>query len=508
MLQPTRHKIAIIGTGISGLSAAWALHKTKQYEVHLYEASDRLGGHTNTVAFSHRGREVMVDAGFAVLNDATYPNFLALLDYLGIKTEPTEMTFSITSSDSLSSSWSTVSLRSLFANQQNLTSLSFWRMLFDILRFNLFSPNLLTATDDDEQNITLGNYLDREGYSEVFRRDYILPIAMAWNGSSSVQNALEIPAVSLVQFMRNQNMLRGIWEEETTWLTLKGGAQNYIDVLVHGIPKWQIHLSTPVKEVGTRKDGKPYLKIIEEEAVECEFQYLYDHIIIATPGDEALRLLGSKATAKEKEMLSVFKTTKNEVVLHSDLDHMPASKDTWAAWNYLTTTSTRTGGIDKVELTYNLNILHHLRRSAFGDVLATLNPIMSPAKKSIKGVYQYDMPVNTQASLAARKRIEMEIQNKRGISFAGAWLGWGSHEDGCVSGLKAAQRLGAIMPWGNGRVVDLNTVKKSTCPQRMDWIMSLVRMVVWVLSVWISVVEGLMEGINDVRKQTVRAQSD
>jgi predicted NAD/FAD-binding protein len=381
-------------------------------------------------------------------------------------------------------------------------------MLFDILRFNLFSPDLLTVTDEDEQNITLGDYLDREGYSEVFRRDYILPIAIAWNGSPGVQSALRIPAVSLVRVMRNQNMLRSIWGEETTWLTLKEGAKNYIDVLVHGIPKWQIHLSTPVKEVGTRKDGKPYLKIIEEEAGECEFQYLYDHIIIATPGDEALRLLGSRATVKEKEILSAFKTTKNKVVLHSDLDHMPALKETWAAWNYLTTTSARTGGMEKVELTYNLNILHHLRRSAFGDVLATLNPIMSPAKKSIQGVYQYDMPVNTQASLAARKRIEMEIQNKRGISFAGAWLGWGSYEDGCASGLKAAQRLGAMMPWEDGRVVDSNTVRTPTRPQPIDWIMGLVRMVVWVLSVWVSVVEGLMEGINDVRKQTVTAESD
>ncbi|CCX33820.1 hypothetical protein FPQ18DRAFT_31315 [Pyronema domesticum] len=502
MLQPTRHKIAIIGTGISGLSAAWALNKTKQYEVHLYEASDRLGGHTNTVAFPHKGREVMVDAGFAVLNDATYPNFLSLLDHLGIKTEPTEMSFSITSSIASCSSWSTVSLLSLFAHQQNLTSLSFWRMLFDILRFNLFSPDLLTVTDEDEQNITLGDYLDREGYSEKFRRDCILPIAIAWNGSPGVRSALRIPAVSLVRFMRNQNMLRGIWGEETTCLTLKGGAKSYIDVLIHGIPKWKIHLSTPVKEVGTREDGKPYLKIIEEEAGECEFQYVYDHIIIATPGDEALRLLGSGATVKEKEILSAFKTTKNKVVLHSDLDHMPALKSTWAAWNYLTTTSARTGGIDKVELTYNLNILHHLRRSAFGDVLATLNPITEPAKKSTQGVYQYHVLVNTQASLAARKRIEMEIQNKRGISFAGAWLGWGSHEDGCASGLKAAERLGVMMPWGDGKVIDSNTVGTPTHPQKMDWIMGLVRMVVWVLSVWVSVVEGLVEGIHDVRKQT------
>jgi predicted NAD/FAD-binding protein len=367
-------------------------------------------------------------------------------------------------------------------------------MIFDIIRFNTFAPDILSAEDEDEQRITLGAYLDREGYSEAFKQDYLLPITVAMWNTYPDQNALQLPAVALVRFMRNHHLLY-TFTERPTWLTIKGGAQSYIDAMVRDLQKWQIHLSTPVKQVGTKGDGKPYLKIVEEEAEE-EFEYTYDHIIVATHGDQALQLLGDTATRSERELLSTFKTSKNKVVLHSDLDHMPALRSTWAAWNYLTTTTPTKRNIEKVSLTYNMNILQHIRHSIYGDVLATLNPLTPPKEALTQGEYEYEVPLYTPATLAAQKRLD-EIQDRRGLSFVGAWMGWGFHEDGCSSGLRAAVRLGVNLPWGNGRVKDYRRAR--TVP-RLDWSMLIVRIVIWVLSVWVGLIEGIVEGLNGIKK--------
>ena len=455
----------------------------------------------------------VVVAAVGVLTPAI-ANLLSLLDHLGVKTEPTEMSFGI-SRDHGAFEWSGASPSSLFAQRRNLTSPAFWRMLFEIVRFNTFAPDLLSlsaAAGDgaDEQALSLGDYLDREGYSEAFRRDYLLPIAaaMCTPAPAPGQSVLRrLPAVALVRFMCNHHLLHHTFtanptaatapaateRRRPTWLTIKGGAKSYVDAMVRDIPKWQIHLSTAVHRIGTRcSDGKPFLKIVEEETHD-EYEYVYDHIVVATHADQALHLLGDAASARERELLSAFKTSRSRVYLHSDLDLMPALRSTWAAWNYLTTEN-------RVSVTYNMNILQHIRPQLYGDVLATLNPPTPPKKALTRGVYDFAQPVlHTRAAMAAQTRLG-EIQGRRELSFVGAWTGWGFHEDGCRSGLRAAERLGVRLPWRRGRAAVVGPGRKYGRP-RMDMATALWRIAVWLLSVLIGLVEGVVEGVNDAKKR-------
>ncbi|CEJ93956.1 Putative Amine oxidase [[Torrubiella] hemipterigena] len=440
----SRHekKVAIVGSGSAGIAALWALNRT-YHDVYLYEAADRLGGHTNTVQWKAGKYQTAVDTGFIVLNTATYPNFINFLQRIGVEAEETEMTFSV-SRDQGAFEWAGTNLATVFCQKRRLFSPRMWRMVFDIIRFNQFALDLLLNESDDpnhdSNNETIGSYLEREGYSDAFRDDYLLPMTAAVWSTSPDKCSLEFPAVTLVRFLWNHHLLSTV-SARPQWLTVKNGSKTYIDTVMKGFPPNHLHLKSPVRSVSNDVDGRVLLHL---ESGKTE---LFDHVILATHGDEALSILGRSATPQERSILSGFQTSQNEAILHSDTAFMPRTKSAWTSWNYLTMSAPGKANVDKVSLTYNMNILQHIPTNPFGNVLVTLNPLQRPRPETIQGKFWYSHPLYTPEAIRAQKLLHL-IQNKRGISFAGAWTKYGFHEDGFSSGLAVAQNhLGAKLPF-------------------------------------------------------------
>ncbi|KOS21803.1 hypothetical protein ESCO_002173 [Escovopsis weberi] len=449
-----RKKVAIIGSGCSGIAALWALNRT-YHDVYLYEASDRLGGHTNTVQWRVGKYTTAVDAGFVILNSSTYPNFLNFLNKVGVQTEPTDLSFAV-SRDQGMFEWAYRNLNTIFCQRSNLFSPRMWRTLFDIFRFNQFALDLLDNEDDFESYRagndpirggggaleTIGEYLEREGYSDGFRDDYLIPLTASVWTTSPDKCVLEFPASTLVRFLWNHHLL-SITNRHSRWLTLKDGARSYIDAVMKGFPPNHLFLNTGVRYVTNDAHG---LVLVHLENGRKD---VYDHVIIATQGDQALSMLGPQATELERSILSCFQTSQNEVFLHSDTSLMPQSKKAWSSWNFLTMSypSLRKANMDKVCVTYNMNMLQHIPRYPFGHVLVTLNPVQRPSPTKTQGRFFYTHPRFTSAAVRAQRRLP-SIQNKRGISFAGAWTKYGFHEDAFSSGLQVAQdHLGALLPF-------------------------------------------------------------
>ncbi|ATZ57353.1 hypothetical protein BCIN_14g04990 [Botrytis cinerea B05.10] len=455
-------KVAIIGSGCAGIGALWALNRT-HHDVYIYEAADRLGGHTNTVKYPHNGKTTPVDTGFIVLNTATYPNFIAFLNALNVPTVRTEMTFGVSRDKGLFE-WSGTSLSSVFAQRKNLFSLRMWRMIFDIIRFNQFALDLLKEEEKSEEYVngyvngngnsknihhaeeqeTIGQYLDREGYSDAFRDDYLIPMTAAVWSTSPDKCSLEFPAVTLVRFMWNHHLLSTV-AARPDWLTVKNGAKTYVDAVMKGFPPNHIFLSTPVESI--RNDDDNRIRLCLENGKE----EIFDHVIIATHGDVAYNLVRSSSTSTERRILTGFQTSKNTAVLHSDLSLMPQNKEAWSAWNYITASSTsstsKSRNVDQVCLTYNMNILQHIPTSKFGDVLVTLNPLFPPKPELTHSTYTYRHPLYNTRAITSQSQLP-EIQNTRNISYCGAWTKYGFHEDGFSSGIKVAMdHLGATLPF-------------------------------------------------------------
>ncbi|KAK7724157.1 Cytochrome c oxidase assembly protein cox11, mitochondrial [Diaporthe eres] len=458
----SRKKVAIVGSGCAGIAALWALNRTP-HDVYVYEAADRLGGHTNTVPWTRGKYKTAVDTGFIVMNSATYPNFINFLDKIDVQTEPTEMTFGVSRDHGLFE-WAGTSMDSIFTQRRHIFSPRMWRMIFDIVRFNQFALDLL-AEDDGQRNTTyqvngngnanggpapkflkveetIGEYLLREGYSDAFRDDYLIPMTAAVWSTSPDKCTLEFPAVTLVRFLWNHHLLSTI-ATRPSWLTIKEGSQSYIDAVMKGFPPNHLFLNTPVKSVTNEGDGRVRIHLHDGKSE------VYDHVVLATHGDQAYQIIKDSATAEERSIMTKFQTSKNTAVLHSDLTHMPASHKAWSSWNYMTLSSPWSGksNIDQVSLTYNMNILQHIPRSTFGDVLVTLNPLHEPDPKTVQGRYEYAHPLYNGDSVRAQALLP-KIQNRRGISYAGAWTKYGFHEDGFSSGLRVAKdHLGARLPF-------------------------------------------------------------
>ncbi|KAK1458379.1 amine oxidase [Colletotrichum cuscutae] len=447
-----RKKVAVVGSGAAGIAALWALNRS-YHDVYMYEASSRLGGHTNTVTWKNGKYETRVDTGFIVLNTATYPNFINFLKRVKVDTVPTEMTFGVTRDHGLFE-WAGKSLDSIFTQRKNIFSPRTWRMIFDIIRFNQFALDLLMAEDENDaaamngyskggkREETIGEYLEREGYSDAFRDDYLIPMTAAVWSTSPDKCTLNFPAVTLVRFMWNHHLLSTV-ATRPEWLTLKKCGKSYIDAVMSGFPSNHLFLNTQVTQVTSEEDGRVRVHTHNGKSD------VYDHVILATHGDQALRIIEGSATPEEKEILSAFQTSENSVILHSDITHMPASEKAWSSWNYLTLSSPSTGkqNIDQVSLTYNMNIIQHIPRETFGDVLVTMNPLHQPNPDTIQASFTYRHPLYTPAAVRAQKLLP-RIQNKRGISYAGAWTKYGFHEDAFSSGLHAAQdHLYAKLPF-------------------------------------------------------------
>ncbi|KAJ7454077.1 amine oxidase [Mycena galericulata] len=434
-------KVAVVGSGVSGLGATWLLNEYSEHEVHLYEADSRPGGHANTVKFTPPGKHpedsVYVDTGFIVFNPSTYPNFIKFLKLQAIKILPTEMTFSVSRDGGLFE-WAGSNLMTIFCQPYRLIDPNMWRLIYDVLRFNACARSIIT--EESYSDYSIGDYLDREGYSDSFKDNYLIPMTACIWSTPPDKCALDFPARTLIQFLNNHHLLQ--ITGKPSWLTLEGGSRVYVNKILANLPAAQLHLSTPIRSVGT-EEGTSTVQVTTAGGV----TEVYDHVIFACHSDTALSILeaGSGMTAKEKEIIGMFQWNRNEAVLHSDVKLMPQSRLAWSCWNYLTQSvldsqGRRKANSDQVSLTYGMNDLQHIPETKYGPVLVTLNPPFEPRDGTVAGRYRYDHPVLDAQAVRAQKLMPT-IQRTRGISYAGAYLKYGFHEDGFASGLDAARHL-------------------------------------------------------------------
>jgi predicted NAD/FAD-binding protein len=403
-------RIAVIGSGISGMVAAYHLCRT--HDVTVYEAGAHIGGHTNTVDVEHQGRRYAVDTGFIVYNDWTYPNFVRLLDTLGVGWQPSDMSFSVRCEKS-GLEYNGTSINSLFAQRRNLARPSFLRMVADILRFNAQAPKLLKRPAD---GVTLSEYLGRGGYSKYFVDHYIIPMGAAiW--SSRPVDMLNFPARFFVEFFANHGFLSV--DDRPTWRVIRGGSREYVKKITAPYAR-NLHLNTPVASV-QRQPGRVALRL-KNGSVEN-----FDQVFIACHSDQALKLL-SDASHEERDILGAIPYQLNEALLHTDSRLMPRRPLAWAAWNYHLPIEQ----FGRVTVTYNMNILQSLNAPV--QFLLTLNRGEDVDAAQVLGRYVYHHPVFTTAAVAAQAR-RPEINGVRRTYYCGAYWGYGFHEDGVQSAL-------------------------------------------------------------------------
>jgi predicted NAD/FAD-binding protein len=423
------------------------------------------------------------------------------------------MTFGV-SRDQGQFEWAGTSLAAVFAQRKNIFSFRVWRMIFDIIRFNQFALDLLKEEHksevymngdgkgyhEAEKQETIGQYLAREGYSDAFRDDYLIPMTAAVWSTSPDKCSLEFPAVTLVRFMYvlyqshrgltdhhrwNHHLLSTV-ATRPQWLTLKHGAKSYIDAVMRGFPPNHIYLSTPVTSLHNESDGRVRLTTSTGKTA------IYDHVILATHGDTALDIITPSATTPEKKILSGFQTSENTAILHSDLSLMPRRREAWSAWNYITETGLHSSNIDQVCLTYNMNILQHIPTSTFGDVLVTLNPLSLPPPEKVQGRYTYRHPLYNTAAIRSQSLLP-QIQNTRGISYCGAWTKYGFHEDAFSSGLKVSiDHLGAKLPFD---------FTDSTFSRGRKPVLGVADLLLRVFILWVQMWIQLLEGVGRLGQQ-------
>jgi predicted NAD/FAD-binding protein len=408
-------KIAVIGTGISGLTAAWQL--CRAHDLTLFEANDYVGGHTHTVEVEVRGRRYAVDTGFIVFNDWTYPNFIDLLDQLGIVSKPTVMSFSVRC-ERTGLEYNGENLNTLFAQRRNLFRPSFHRMIRDILRFNRAAPMLL----DEARDLSLDAWLREGNYSREFIDHYILPMAAAiWSAEPGLMGAM--PARFFVRFFKNHGLLSV--NDRPQWRVIRDGSRTYVEALTAPF-RDRIRLNCPVEWVHrqpTHVQVKPWGAPVER----------FDEVIIATHSDQALRLLADP-TPREWEILGAIPYQENEAVLHTDVRLLPRRKRAWAAWNYHLPAQPR----DRVAVTYNMNILQGLDAPETFCVTLNRGEAIDPARILYRTTYHH--PVFTGAGVQAQAR-RNEISGVNRTWYCGAYWSYGFHEDGVNSGLAVARGL-------------------------------------------------------------------
>ena len=406
-------KIAIIGSGISGLSCAHALAGT--HEITVYEASDYIGGHTHTVRVEKEGETADIDTGFIVFNNRTYPRFMQLMDELGVAYQPTEMSFSVRN-DAVDLEYNGNNLNSLFAQRRNLLRPRFLRMVAEIVRFN----KEVRAAAQEGMVKTLGAFLVEKGYSTLFAENYLLPMVSAiW--SMGLARCMDFPLHFFVRFFDNHGLLDLV--NRPQWYTIKGGSSSYIRPLTKSFAG-KIRLNCPVVQV-RRSEQQVFVHTACDETA-------YDQVIFACHGNQALGLL-EQPTQEERSVLGAFTTSANTVVLHTDISFLPTRKLAWASWNYNMVDAAR----EQTTLTYNMNILQRLETKH--TYLVTLNQDIR--KEQVLGRFQYQHPVYTLDAIEAQGRW-LDISGKNRSHFCGAYWFNGFHEDGVQSGLRVAKSLG------------------------------------------------------------------
>lgn len=422
-LGSRRLKIAVVGSGISGLSAAWLL--SKRHDVTLIEAEGRLGGHSCTVDAPAGDNGVPVDTGFIVYNEPSYPNLTALFRHLDVPTKATDMSFAVSRDDG-ALEYAGTDLAGLFAQKRNILRPRFWSMLADLVRFYRNAP-----ADLPEMGLMpLGDYLDAKGYGTTFREDHLYPMAAAiW--STPCRQIQDYPAAAFIRFCENHGLLK--FTDRPVWRTVDGGSRVYVKKLLLDFSGQSIAGDAAVGIV--RKDAGVSVETKQGTA------QTYDHVVMATHADQALRLLADP-TPQETALLSAFRYTSNRTVLHSDERLMPRRRAVWASWNYLS--RRHMDGAD-LSVTYWMNRLQGIPESR--QLFVTLNPVVEPRPETVVWEGTYEHPLFDREAILAQERL-WSLQGNLNTWFCGAYFGSGFHEDGLQAGLAVAEELGGVRrPW-------------------------------------------------------------
>jgi predicted NAD/FAD-binding protein len=414
-------RIAVIGSGISGLGAAWLL--SSAHDVTLFEEAPRLGGHSNTVIAPVAEGDVPVDTGFIVFNHATYPNLVALFAQLGVPTKPSDMSFSVSRQDG-GFEYAGSDLRGLFAQPRNALRPRFWSMLGELVRFYRTAPARLAR---DTESLSLGEFLARDGYGHAFVEDHLLPMAAAiWSSPPGVLR--DMPAAMFIRFCENHGLLR--FHGRPAWHTVEGGSKGYVARLIRAF-RGRVEAGTRVASITREPAG-----VIVRDARGHGMRF--DHVVIAAHSDQALAML-TDADADERRLLGAIRYAPNRAVLHSDTSLMPRRRAAWSSWNYVEKATAHEG----VAVTYWMNRLQTLATSQ--PLFVSLNPPCVPQRALYET--RYDHPVFDTAALAAQREL-WSLQGRRSTWFCGAYFGAGFHEDGLQAGLAVAEDLGGVRrPW-------------------------------------------------------------
>ena len=418
----SKKKIAIIGSGISGLTSAYYLQS--KYDVTVFEKNNYVGGHTATKSIKLLEGSFNIDTGFIVFNNWTYPNFIRLLNEIGVESNDTEMGFSV-SCDNTGLEYSGGSFSTLFAQKKNYFSFRHWRLILDILKFNRISKQRLTSNDLDE-SITINEFIDQLKLSKQFREKYLIPMGAAiW--SSGIEQMGEFPALYFLRFFKNHGLLN--IADRPQWKVIKGGSKSYVEKLLQK-SQFSIKLNTTVVSVSSAQE---FVEITVEDSAGL-LKEQFDHVIMACHSDQALSLL-PKASTEQKNVLSKLAYANNEVVLHTDVSLLPANQATWSSWNY----RIRSESNQLATLSYSMNILQGIKSNT--QFIVTLNDTSNIDPKTILGIYQYSHPVYSLGTILGQS-LRSNINGKDNIWFCGAYWYAGFHEDGVRSALDVVNALG------------------------------------------------------------------
>ncbi len=417
-------KIAIIGSGISGLASSWLL--SREHDITLYEKSDYLGGHANTVDITYDDNKIAVDTGFIVFNFRTYPNLKAFFELLNVEIEKSDMSFGMKDLDR-NFEYSGSNLKGLFADKRNLLNLKFYKMLKDILKFNKYAIKLVESKQDVASEVTLFDFINDLKLGDYFKDYYLLPMAGAiW--SCSIDMIKNYPAKTFLQFFYNHGLLTVI--NQPQWYTVTGGSKEYVKKIRNTIDA-DVRLNEAVKSV---QNFNEKIEVTDESGN----KELFDHVVFASHPDQTLKMLTDK-TKEEQEILSQIKYSKNTAVLHKDPKQMPNHKDAYASWVYLYSKNE-----NKVSLSYWMNNLQNIDNDY--PLFVTLNPINKINQNDVFGVYEYEHPVFDGNAIKAQDGLD-SIQGIRNVWYCGAWTKYGFHEDGLNSAINIAKKFGIEIPW-------------------------------------------------------------
>ena len=416
-------KIAIIGSGISGLSSALLL--SQKHNITLFEINKRFGGHANTVDITHKQNLISVDTGFIVYNKLNYPNLIGFFDFLKIETINSDMSFAVSARDGeLEYSGS---MTGIFAQKRNLLNIKFYKMLKDIVVFFIFGYKYAFQVKENE---SLGEYVKRCKFSEEFINDHLIPMSSAiW--SCPEKEILNFPAKTLLIFFKNHQLINFIFRPK--WRTVKGGSKRYVNKVIEKLKqnkKNKFVLNSKIKSIFSKNNK---IEINLEKNTE-----IFDKVIMATHPDQTIKLI-KNLDKQSKEILNEFKYQKNTVYLHSDENLMPKSKKTWSSWNYISGKN-----VEKSSVTYWMNLLQKIDNSL--NVFVSLNPCTLPSKSLTHKRIIYEHPIFNSKTNEAQKNI-IKIQGKNNIFYAGAWLKYGFHEDGIASAVNISKILNVAVPW-------------------------------------------------------------